>query len=407
VILHSHLFLFTSLLLLPRAPWIYSSFHRLFQPSRNCSLLTAVLMLLSIKERHETELNMLGPIPSVRQLTPPNSPSSSDHTMLPPIKTSWLEENLSKLTGKMSLDFIAPGSRSPSPQQNFPRTLPRLEILSAAAAIHRGSRPSSSFLPSIGTGAGLPHPAFTPQNSPQLLKLQPAQDEYYTSSSGGLPSPVWSNYSEPHPVQQRDNLHFNLGIRDRRPSDSTCSTEYDTRPPVYTSVGVRSTRVQKRSPRATRSIATSSRGERYPYDAEERFALVYLRREDFEKKLEWKDVMIRYSLLFPASHARRYRSKDGTQARGLPPYYPQREIQGLQCRLYRIRTDEELPKSRDAAGVGGIDTAKARAAIQDEMDTLHAMALRDGLSTSFVKRVKQLAMKGDLNDILAYSHSRL
>jgi hypothetical protein len=41
------------------------------------------------------------------------------------------------------------------------------------------------------------------------------------------------------------------------------------------------------------------------------------------------------------------------------------------------------------------------------MDTLHAMALRDGLSTSFVKRVKQLAMKGDLNDILAYSHSRL
>lgn len=82
-------------------------------------------------------------------------------------------------------------------------------------------------------------------------------------------------------------------------------------------------------------------------------------------------------------------------------------MQGLQCRFYRIRTEEDLPKTRDAASVGGIDTPAAREAIAHEMGKLDEMAVRDRLSLPFVKRVKQLAAKGDLNEILAYGLPRL
>ncbi|KIW02389.1 uncharacterized protein PV09_06209 [Verruconis gallopava] len=367
-------------------------------------------MLLPHERNLEMESKAHAVIPAVRQLTPPDSPRPSDQKMLPPlppIKTSWSKEKpQSKASEKMSLDFIAPNSRSPSPE-HCSKTLPRLEVLSAAAAIHRGSRPSSPFLP-INTVPT--HSVRTSHTSSQLITPQPPRDEYYTpvsAATSGLPSPVWSNFSELLPLHMRDSLVFNQSsLRDRRSSAPTYNANLDNRSQHCSPPPARPTRVQKRAQKPSQTHI-AARGERHPYDAEERFALVYLRREVFEKKLEWKDVLVRFHILFPPGAPRRYKSKDGNETRGLPPCYTQREVQGLQCRFYRIRTEEGLPKSRDAAGFGGIDTPAARAAIEDELSTLERIAIRDNLCPNFVKRVKQLAAKGDLNEILAYSHVRL
>lgn len=336
--------------------------------------------------------------PMVRQLTPPDSPHSSDHALLPPIRTTWIDEK-SKPSGKMSLDFIAPSSRSTSPESvQSAATLPRLEVLSAAAAMHRGSRPSSPFHPSASL-----HPPLT--HSPHYSRG--TKEEYFAPTLAphtGLPSPVFSSYAEPQPIRDRHALHFNLSYRDHKPSIATYVPAANVRIPLYTPPGFCSPRVSKRSPKPMQS--GGARAERHPYDAEERFALIYFRREDVEKKLDWKSVVERFLILFPRGAPRRYKSKDASDPRGLPPTYPDRNVQGLQCRLYRVRAEEGMRRTRDATANGG-DTPATRAAIAEEMEAIESMITRHGLHPSFVRRVKQLAVKGDLSDVLARGHPRL
>jgi hypothetical protein len=166
--------------------------------------------------------------------------------------------------------------------------------------------------------------------------------------------------------------------------------------------GTRSARVQK----ASKTTTPTARGERYPYDPEERFALIYWRRETGEKKLEWKDCEARFAVLFPPGAPRRWQPTDSAQARGLPTTYPERNIQGLQCRFYRIRTEEKMPQTRKALASTPVGTSEGQAIMENEIRTLKEVVTRHNFSPSFVRNVEELGVRGDLNQ-LAYGLARL
>jgi hypothetical protein len=136
-----------------------------------------------------------------------------------------------------------------------------------------------------------------------------------------------------------------------------------------------------------------ARKQRHPYDAEEKFALIYLRRENGEKKVEWKDCVLRWRDLFPPNQPRRYKHSTPQERRGLPETYPWRDTQGLQCRFYRIRTDAGLPRTRDVSSLGGTDTPAARAAYAHENRQLEKMAVEKRLDPEFVAMVKRVASR--------------
>ena len=330
-----------------------------------------------------------------RHLTPPESPRSSDRTLLAPIKTDWTEESRSKPTGKMSLDFIAPSSRSASPE-NAPRAmLPSLYALSEAAAIARGSRPPSPVQIMEPTPT-----SYASHYASSLLRPHPVKEEHYTpvsAHSGGLPSPSWSCYSEPLALRERRTRHLHIPTADRRRSVAGYGHHLSSTSPLYTPHGMRPSRIQKRSsPKAhEQARATNgSRSERHPYDPEERYALIYWRRDVREKKLEWKDVVARFAYLFPENAPRRWKPKDSSQARGLPDRYPERNLQGLQCRLYRIRSEEDMPKVRTATANASLEPSVAHAHIELEIEKLNNMVRKHGLDPAFVDEVHRLGQKG-------------
>lgn len=338
-------------------------------------------------------------VPPIRQLTPPESPRSQEHALLPPIKTSWHDDNRGKPTGKMSLDFIAPSSRSVSPESAPKAVLPPirlLDVLSDAAAMHRRSRPSSP----LQHAAPPPNPHAL-HNSPFFLRPQPAiKDEYLTpvsTQSGSLPSPVYSAYAEPLSARDLYAIQMHWSNSDRRRSEAASGHGILSRSAVYTPPGMRPSRVQKRSPRIQQSIA-AARTERHIYDPEEKYALIYWRREIGQKKLEWKDCLERYLYLFPEGQPRRWKPKDSAEARGLPDHYPDRNLQGLQCRFYRIRSEEGMPKTREAMANVSLNSSAAREAIELELEKLHDVVVRHNLDANFVRLVHQLGEKGPLRE---------
>ncbi|QDS74685.1 hypothetical protein FKW77_000283 [Venturia effusa] len=327
-----------------------------------------------------------------RQLTPPDSPLPSIHAVLGSNQTH---------TRKMALDFIAPSNDSNSDRP----TLPGLDCLSAAAALHRGSRPSTpKELPIMTPQYSPPEPRVlqmeTPYNtsegydyrSPVNLPSPPEQHDYRISR---LPSPVWSSsnsdlsdsqvyHMDPTFPQQSmlpPPVHTHMPpLFEQKPRSMT----YHCRPPH-----ISASRLHRRSIQhhAENKLYTSSgamshnnqsaRAERFPYDDEERYAIIHLRGL---KTLKYEDVLIRFNYLFPPGQARRCRSSG--DMKGLPKSYPPRNIQGLQCRWYRIRDEENLPKLRHE-GRGG-----DRVRVEDVLDL---MKVERDLSVGFADTVHAIA----------------
>jgi hypothetical protein len=296
---------------------------------------------------------------SSRQLTPPDSPLPSIRTML---------GGGPDQTRKMALDFIAPSNRSDTPDSNNGKpTIPGLDCLSAAAALHRGSRPSTPLDLPVLTSHWIPQESKcltveTPYNSPEQYAQEPNPRSLPMAD---LPSPVWSSNSDhsldsqlyhmDHPFPHSTVMpppHYTrmLTMSEPRPKNLSYDSYLPTPPRIQVS------RMQKRAIQhhAENKLYTScapsnthpARAERFPYDPEERYAIIHLRGL---KNLKYEDTLLRFNFLFPPGTPRRCRS---AVAKGLPPTYTPRNIQGLQCRWYRIRDEENLPKLR-SSGVGG------------------------------------------------------
>lgn len=326
-----------------------------------------------------------------RQLTPPDSPLPSIHAVLGSSQTH---------TRKMALDFIAPSNDSSSDRP----TLPGLDCLSAAAALHRGSRPSTP----------MELPVITPQYTPPEPRVLQRELPYHTSESydyrspmclpsppehdyrvSNLPSPVWSSSNSdlsdsqiyhidppyPHQSMLPPPVHSNtLPFFESRSRGMT----YPHRTPH-----IPINRLQRRSfqHHGENKLYISSgpmsnnnqpaRAERFPYDDEERYAIIHLRGL---KTLKYEDVLIRFNFLFPPGRLRRCRSSG--DMKGLPKYYPPRNIQGLQCRWYRIRDEENLPKLRHE-GRGG-----DRVRVEDVLDL---MKVERELGPGFADKVHAIA----------------
>jgi hypothetical protein len=296
-----------------------------------------------------------------RQLTPPDSPLPSIHSVLGSSKTR---------TRKMALDFIAPSN---DPNNNRP-TLPGLDCLSAAAALRRGSRPSTPLeLPVLTSHYSPPAPRYLQKdssfNAPENYVYRiatnppspPVQHEYRSNTN--LPSPVWSSSNSD--LSDSQIYHLDPPFQPQStllpPFHSTMvpMSEPRSRSMAYLSTPpqIQVNRLQKRPIKhhADNKLYTSSgamssthpaRAERFPYDPEERYAIIHLRGL---KNLKYEDTLLRFNYLFPPGKPRRCRN---AVAKGLPPTYTSRNIQGLQCRWYRIRDEENLPKLR-SSGVGG------------------------------------------------------
>jgi hypothetical protein len=326
-----------------------------------------------------------------RQLTPPDSPRQSIHVVLGSSKTH---------RRKMALDFIAPSSDSSSERP----TLPGLDCLSAAAALHRGSRPATPLeLP-------IPIPRWTSLNSNRHQIDTPfnitEEEDYQTATShlpsppeqhdcrgyANLPSPVWSSNSD---LSDSQIYHLDPPFPHHSilpplyQSSMVPMSEPRSRSMTYlpTPPRIQINRLQKRSIQhhndnklyaASRTISGihPARAERFPYDPEERYAIIHLRGL---KNLKYEDTLLRFNFLFPPGQPRRCRN---AVAKGLPPTYTPRNIQGLQCRWYRIRDEENLPKLR-SSGVGGDRT---------RVDDVLSLMEREGeMSRGFAELVNTIA----------------
>jgi hypothetical protein len=87
--------------------------------------------------------------------------------------------------------------------------------------------------------------------------------------------------------------------------------------------------------------------ERPEYDPEELFSIAYLRLSK-PGAVPWKEVKTAFQLLFPPDTLRRITSNSSgsrsssSSAKNLLPTYSERDVGGLECRYYRIRTQERM-----------------------------------------------------------------
>ena len=304
------------------------------------------------------------------ETTPPNSPEDTIH------KTPHIEgsSSISKSTGKMSLDFIAPGGRSGSISSTYIRSLP------SPVPSSPGS-PSSPNRPSLERNVHSQR-ATLQIILPSLEKFPPVDLTTARSASWPMlstipPFVVPAPLSAPPPTSPRQT---------------------PPRPPRLDVDGLSNEVTPRRVPKRT-----DQREDRHPYDAEEKYAIIYLR---VVKHLRWDEVVARFHALFPAGQPRRcavasspfYAAAaapvgaapadpaDGKRSTGaaaaaaaahspLPPVYTRRNVQGLQCRWYRIRDEEGLAKLRGTWGVTGGAVGRREKRVLEEME--HAGVVSD------------------------------
>jgi hypothetical protein len=91
-------------------------------------------------------------------------------------------------------------------------------------------------------------------------------------------------------------------------------------------------------------------------------------------------VLERFTLLFPPGQVAR------CQITGLPNTYPKRDVQGLQCRWYRIREEEGLVPLRDTQ-YGDVE-------MTTERKVLERMLQEEKVSLQFVGLVEDVGELG-------------
>jgi hypothetical protein len=271
-----------------------------------------------------------------RQLTPPDSP-------LPPLRNVLGSSSQESTSGKMSLNFIAPGSLS-----SLSPTSPTSPS-STYSVSSRSSFSCANELPSVCLAevVQLNQEELIPNIAPNTSNH--TRSYKAVSPTPGLPSPAWSSCSEPchpsspssHNKKQRSTYHYHQ--RQRTPQyqqPRSAIYAYSTISHVSPSRLSRLSRHGNghgQSPvKRPQSPTAAPRPERHPYDSEERYAIIHLRAV---LGLKWEDVLKEFSRLFPVGQPRRCKVN---LAPGMPQTYQARNVQGLQCRWYRIREEEGL-----------------------------------------------------------------
>src|SRR5215469_11755574 len=232
--------------------------------------------------------------------TPPSSPEG------PSSQTPDPDSTMSTSVSKMSLDFIAPGA-----QAN--------RIPSPGSSTHTTREFDAQDMTAI-----------------QQNRVPPSEIKVATTSSPSTALPTFSEI--PHFAQQPSTPP----TPSARPSRRNLNL-----PPL--APNSRTPRRRKRS-----TPRPDQRKGRHPYDTEEKYAIIYLR---VIRNLEWNKVLRSFHGLFPPGEPRRcyIPSSPGVGVGGnedeqanLPSRYTQRNVQGLQCRWYRIRREEGLVKLRES-----------------------------------------------------------
>jgi len=242
--------------------------------------------------------------------TPPSSPE------VPSSQTPDPQSAMSTNLSKMALDFIAPGAQANrfASSASSTRTTGELDAQDTTAI-------------------------------PQNQFPRPATNVATTSS----PSPAWPTLSEAP--------HFALPPLPP-PTPSARPSRRRLNPPPLAPNGPTP---RRRKPPTRRP---DQREDRHPYDTEEKYAIIHLR---VIKNLEWNKVLGSFHRLFPPGELRRRYTpsspRDGAGSNendhaSLPDKYTQRNVQGLQCRWYRIRQEEGLVKLRESRR-GGFLTSPA------------------------------------------------
>ncbi|KAF2400665.1 hypothetical protein EJ06DRAFT_556198 [Trichodelitschia bisporula] len=259
-----------------------------------------------------------------RQMTPPQSPSDQPFPELP-----------SALT-KMSLDFIVSGSQ-------------------ASSANHFSS---SSFSGS-----------FEATERPELMTRR-ASDSYRSP-----PSSIRSDDSD-GPSSPITNPPFTLPPFSELAPELAPEGHGPPRHPRTSTLDHYPLRLhQHSSPPSSKHHPTPLRPERHPYDAEELTAIIYLRAAC---NLRWHEVHRCFLRIFPPNTPRRCQA---AIAKGLPKFYLERNVQGLQCRWYRLREEEGLAALRKGGGGKG------------ERSALERMSRKGEISMEFWNRLR--AVGGD------------
>jgi hypothetical protein len=268
----------------------------------------------------------------IRQLTPPDSP-------LPPLRNVLGSSSQDNTTGKMSLDFIAPGSRSSQSP-----TSPSSTCSTSSRSSLSGASEVSSFCLSEVVQLHKKEPSHTTLNTTNSSRSCKAQ-----SPTPGLPSPAWSSCSEPrqhlrsssHNPKQRLTHHGHQSQRAQQYQHLRSAIYAYSTPRLLSPSKIskldRHSHSHGQSPiKRPQTPTAAPRAERHPYDSEERYAIIHLRAV---LGLKWEDVLKEFSRLFPIGQPRRCKIN---LAPGMPQTYQARNVQGLQCRWYRIREEEGL-----------------------------------------------------------------
>ena len=294
------------------------------------------------------------------ETTPPNSPVDATY------KTPLTEASspIGKSIGKMSLDFIAPGGRSRSFSSTNAQSLP-----SPVPSSPGSPSPSNRSSLELNMHARRATLQFT---LPSLEKFPPV--DLTTARSASWPTPnTIPPFIPPAPRSAP------TPTTPRRTPLRLPRLDMDGRPIVVPPQP--HIQHQHQQPQTPKRI--DQREDRHPYDAEEKYAIIYLR---VIKHLRWDDVLLRFHTLFPPGRPRRCTvssspfsgagaaaavaaantTADSSDSSGpggaastaaaaaaaasvhsnLPPVYTRRNVQGLQCRWYRIRDEEGLVKLR-------------------------------------------------------------
>lgn len=284
--------------------------------------------------------------------TPPNSPQSIVLTA-PNAEKSSVHGSMTK----MSLDFIAPGGRSGTVSSETGLSTP-----------HSSARNSPEHDTPTGT---------------QQLQLQlPSIDrlQLLNEDKQAVPNRLTVNDSlplfiPPSATSAESARKHSRGPLARKQRLYVLATNGSPTPLVQTN--------------RHQTKGQNQREDRHPYDPEEIYAMMYL-RDGGDRK--WADVLQCFHHLFPIGQPRRFNVPVGTGSSNavqhqanLPPVYPRRNIQGLQCRWYRVREQYGLSKLREDGSHK--DHATRR---REEKPILEEMERSGELSEAFLAMVKDV-----------------
>ncbi|KAF4313140.1 hypothetical protein GTA08_BOTSDO00682 [Botryosphaeria dothidea] len=260
--------------------------------------------------------------------TPPSNGSQTSSVNSSPVEGQAMaaaQSPISRGLERMSLDFVAPGSR-PGP--------------------HRVASQSSY------NSVGYSHFSYSTEYNNQSLPMRghQAQQQY---------SGAYAGVSSPHSPWTSVNSASNY----RRPSTAGSITysdgEYiDTSDPDSPSYHRRrSPGESSRTPRAD----SARREPRHAYGEEERAFIMLCA---ILRGMTWKEIEKEFRERFPAGHKRRH------QEPGLWPTYPEQErtAGGLTCAYYRIRDQWGIPKVR---GVSDEQKPEVKSVVKKTILNMH------------------------------------